>query len=227
MVDQNPLADGAFHTVTMKDVVYQRIKDAIIAGRFQPGERLKEGTVSTMLNVSRTPLREAIRRLEQEQLVERLPQGGVAVSSLSPEAALELNEIRAQLEALAARIAAQRVRDGERGDGSALARLEELAATMYDNVVDLQSDQGHAFHALIHALAGRPRLTSMLEHVLDGLKRYRVLIPAERKRVVAQEHQAITRAIGAGDPDTAEQLMRAHILAASDVYRALGQRRGE
>src|SRR5690606_40349118 len=95
MVEANPLADIEYQTVTIKDVVYRRLKDAIITGRLRPGERLKEDALSKLLNVSRTPLREAVQRLEQEQLVERLPQGGVAVSPISVADALELNEIRA------------------------------------------------------------------------------------------------------------------------------------
>ncbi len=232
MVESNPLADIEYQTVTIKDVVYRRLKDAIITGRLRPGERLKEDALSKLLNVSRTPLREAVQRLEQEQLVERLPQGGVAVSSISVEDALELNEIRAQLEALAANIAAGRVKDGELNEAeqALVPRLVSLAETRSalgvrgNETPELDADTGREFHALIYAIAGRARLASMLTQVVDGLKRYRVRIPEERKRTVAEEHRAIANAIANGQRREAERYMRKHVLGASVEYKKLGQR---
>lgn len=232
MVEANPLADTEYQTVTIKDVVYRRLRDAIITGRLSPGERLKEDAISKLLNVSRTPLREAVQRLEQEQLVERLPQGGVAVSAISVEDALELNEIRAQLEALAAHIAAGRVKEGALSDAeqTLVPRLVRLAESQ--SALDYRGDQhregdldtGREFHAIIYAIAGRAKLATMLTQVVDGLKRYRVLIPDERKRTVAADHLAIARAISNGQPREAERYMRKHVLGASLEYRKLGHR---
>lgn len=225
----NPLPDEPYKTVTIKDVVYQRLKEAIIRGRLTPGERLKETTLSAMLNVSRTPLREAFQRLEQDGLVNRVPQGGVVVSSISVDEATQLNDIRANLEGLAARRAAERVKQGAlaQSDHDCLMQFATVLHDMqrFKETGDLASglEAGRQFHFLVHQLSGNPRLAALLAQVIEGLQRYRALIPQERETVIVGEHEAIADAIKDGQPDLAEARMKAHVAAAEKVYRAIAE----
>src|SRR5690606_6204239 len=102
-----------------------QVKSAIITGRLKPGERLVEHQLASKLNVSRTPLREALRLLEQELLVERLPRGGVRVTPISLEEMMNLNEARCVLEVYCVERAAANVAAGEL-DAAAKAHLEQL-----------------------------------------------------------------------------------------------------
>src|SRR5690625_4578075 len=99
-------AIAGFTPKTIKDLVFEQIKSAIITGQLKPGQRLVEHRLASMLNVSRTPLREALRLLEQELLVERLPQGGVQVTLISIDEMERLNDVRCILEVYCAEKAA-------------------------------------------------------------------------------------------------------------------------
>lgn len=217
---------AGFAPTTIKDVVFDSLKKAIITGALAPGQRLVEHRIAPMLNVSRTPLREAIRLLEQERLVERLPQGGVRVASVSAEEIRQLNDVRSVLETYAARMAATRVAAGELSDDEKkellevrylLDRMDEHLQA--NDLFKLLSD-GNQFHRTIHRLAGNAVGEEMLAQTIGAMERYRALVPPARNMTAVDEHRAIAEAVLQGDPELAASLMTEHIDAAGRMYVA-------
>lgn len=212
--------------ITMRDVVYQKLRAAIVTGKLAPDERLIELRLAAFLGVSRTPLREAIRLLEQERLLVRQPQGGVRVAPVALEEVLQLNDVRAALEALVVRRAAERVRDSAltEQDRAALARARELVRSMRDaaggnDVVRLLA-LGSDFHAELYVVGGNTICREMLMQVLAGMERYRALVPPDRNLAAIRQHHEILEAIEQGRPDEAEERMRTHVDEAGRHYAA-------
>lgn len=217
---------AGFAPTTIKDVVFDSLKKAIITGALRPGQRLVEHRIAPLLNVSRTPLREAIRLLEQERLVERLPQGGVRVASVSADEVRQLNDVRSVLEAYAARMAASNVAAGELSaeEEGRLQELRELLGHMSEHLeandlVKLLND-GQQFHKTIHRLARNAVSEEMLTQTIGAMERYRALVPPSRNLATVDEHRAIADAIMHGQPDRAAALMTSHVDAAGRLYVA-------
>lgn len=222
--DYTVLGDEPIQTTTIKDEVYRRLKSVIIEGNLRPGQRLIEGKLAVTLNVSRTPLREAIQVLVQERFLERLPQGGVQVASISQRDIRDLNSVRSALEALAAKNAARNVARRTPGPDYEVqlseldAVIEQLSAlTIEDETIEFLQ-LGRRFHQIIHHLSDNPRCSEILQHVIDSMERYRGLVPKSRNLVAVEEHKAIANAIKRGDPQAAERLMREHIEGAGAIY---------
>ncbi len=215
-----------FKTVTITELVYRKLKDEIIAGELAPGSRIIETNIAERYNVSRTPIREAVKLLEQDHLVERLSQGGVLVAPLSHEEAREANEVRSSLEALVARLAAKKVRAKNLSapDADRLRQLEEILRALRLHLKmkedELLLEAGSRFHKTIHQLAGNKRAAVLLEQTMETMERYRIRIPRSRQELVVEEHTAIADAITRGDAEVAGRLMEAHILAADAYYQA-------
>jgi DNA-binding GntR family transcriptional regulator len=127
---------GAIPVKSLSDQVFDRLLEAITSGRFEPGERLSETNLAKMLGVSRGPLREAIRRLEGRKLVERTPNVGPRVVSLGTDELTEIFHIRERLEALAVRLATERMTEEQ------LDELEERLSQHAGNVT-LQRGDGY------------------------------------------------------------------------------------
>ena len=169
---------------SLRDVAYDDIRDAILSGALQPGQRVKERDVAAQMGISTTPVKEALRRLEQEGLVVSQPRRGAVVSGLATIPVEEIEEIRGALEAIAARLAATRLTDAE------LARLEDLVADMAALTRDMREPQRRvqdvsAFHQLI--LAGSrndfiPRFVATLAP-FERLHQSEYLDPAEAQAI--------------------------------------------
>jgi DNA-binding GntR family transcriptional regulator len=198
----------------LHDQVYQRLKQAIIAGRLQPGEHLVETKIAQQLGVSRNPVREAIRRLEQEQLVSAAGKGMV-VGSLTRTSIEEVYAIRAVLEALGCRLAAQHITK-EQGD-----RLREIlehsrAAIAADDLKALTT-YDIEFHKVLIDASRNATLKKVLDQLRDSVLRFRtasIALPGRPKQVL-KDHTAIAKAVIAGDGARAEVLVHDHILQAS------------
>ena len=191
--------------------VCERIRSAILSGELKPGSKLTEQDLAAELEVSRTPIREAIRQLEVERLVSRTPFVGVTVTRLSPEEVIELLDIREVLEGLVARLATRNM------DSVHLQRLrkslQQLAAS---------AKKGDVASYLDHALAFRRGLVecchsaTLSEHVLAIENRLRLtgsrtaLLPG-RMEAAIQEHEKLLDAIARRDADDAERLNRERI----------------
>ena len=202
---------------SLREHVHERLRRAIVAGRFRYGERLNERQLAEMLAVSTTPVKDAIRKLESEGLVRTEPRRGVFVE-FSARQALEMALGRAALESVMAHIAANRLSDG---DIAELGRLiDEMAhATDHSALEDLVT-LNEAYHGMIHRLSACTYLESRLDgpRMYDHAQRIALLAePAERRQGFA-EHQGIYQALAGRDPAEAEQRMRRHIVRSAKAH---------
>lgn len=188
-----------------------RLRRAIVAGRLPPGERLKELELCTEFGISRTPLREALRVLAAEGLLEIVPNRGATVVDLSGEAAEHAFQVIAALEAEAAALAAERATDDERTEIARLTRA--LAAHRLAGDLDGYFAVNEAIHALVLAAARNPLLVDLHERVNTRLRpaRFQANLTPERWAAAESEHTALAEAILARDPDRAAALARRHL----------------
>jgi DNA-binding GntR family transcriptional regulator len=193
------------------DWVYEEVRQAIIELRLKPGEPLREATMADQLGVSKTPVREALARLEQEGLVETTSFKGAVVSGYSSTDLQEIYELRELLEGAAARAAAASASEETlRRLAVLVAESAELAAN--DDLEGLAALLG-AFDLLIYEQVANERIRALIENLKAHLARIGRLtedIPGRVKASV-EEHAAIVEAIAAHDPDGAERAMRTHI----------------
>jgi len=193
------------------DWVYEEIRSAIIDLRLDPGEALREGTVAEQLGVSKTPVREALTRLEQEGLVEATSFKGAVVSGYADQDLREIYELRELLEGAAARAAATEATT------AALERLETCVARSRElrargDLVGLADLLGE-FDVLVFDQVANQRIRALIENLRAHLARIGKLTQGIPGRVEASvdEHARIVDAIAAHDPDEAERRMRDHI----------------
>lgn len=191
--------------------VYNRLHEGILSGKYKKNEELKEMTIGAELGVSRTPVREALRQLELEGLVEIVPNKGAYVIGISTKDIKDIYEMRSRLEGLCARWAT------EHADDEIIAKLEEivdlsefhLSKGKYAKVVELDN----LFHEVLYNAAD----SSMLYRTLSGFHHYLEAIRkktlSSKERVVnsTKEHRAILDAMKEGDAGKAEELARLHM----------------
>jgi DNA-binding GntR family transcriptional regulator len=189
------------------EVAYARLLAAIRGGDFQPGDRLRETDVAERLSLSRTPVREALRRLEADCIVEHRPRLGAVIRQLSHTELVQLYEMRAVLERTAAEMAAKHASPAEI---DALADLNQMiAASAPSEAAALNQD----FHKGIY-LATRNRFLLDAARALNNslmLLGPTTLGDAERIKVVSSQHQDIIDAIAKGDAATAGAASEAHL----------------
>ncbi|MDX1576781.1 MAG: GntR family transcriptional regulator [Kiloniellales bacterium] len=204
-------ANGGRQT-SLAEFVQGKVREAIQAGRYGPGERLRETEVADWLAVSRTPVREALRRLEAEGLLTFEPWRGVVVAELDRRQVTELYAMRTILEGAAARLAAQHVGEAEI---ELMAGLLARAKTAGDDAEALAAIN-RRFHQAIYTGAHNRYLLQSLETLRNALALLRgttFAVPG-RAKAAHREHAAILAAIKARDADRAEQAARDHIRAA-------------
>ncbi len=195
----------------MTDWVTEELREAIIELRLRPGDPLREAALAQQLGVSKTPLREAFARLEQEGLVETTSFKGAVVTGYSERDLNEIYELRALLEGAAARAAA------ERSTSETLGALSDLVVRSRElrEAGDLGGLAGllEEFDVLVYAQVANERIGALIENLRAHLTRIGKLTESIPGRVEAsvEEHAAIVDAIAAHDPDEAERLMRVHI----------------
>jgi len=212
---------GALHS-PLRDKVAGEIRAAILAGQFKPGDRLVEDRLAEEFGVSRNPIREAIRTLASEGLIDVTARRGAVVASLSPREAEELLEVRATLEAANARLAARR------RDPAVLGRLQAVldegtAAVETESVAELQR-LNDLFHGNL-AQAGHNRvLADLMRTLRDRSAPLFLGVGLEFARVSWAEHASILRAVIAGDSEMASLLAYRHVInAGSSHHRLAGQ----
>jgi DNA-binding GntR family transcriptional regulator len=194
---------------SLTDEVYQRLRHSLITGDFRPGDALREPELVERFNVSRTPLREALRRLHGGGLVEILPRLGARVRRLSLEEARDLHEVRRILEGQSAALAAQR------GDRAALAVLWDVVgeSTTLGGPTPRSLLVNQGFHEGIAWASGNARLAHIILEAIDltSLWRMGALDRGASFRGTVEEHRAILAAVEQGDAAVAQSLMEAHI----------------
>ena len=161
--------------------IFNRIRDDILSGNYTPGEELKEATLGKQLGVSRTPVREALRQLDLEGLVEIAPNRGAKVIGISRKDVEDIYHMRARLEGLAARKAAEQIKEEE------LAELEEVILLSEFHVKKPESKQMVRLDGRFHEIMYRASGSRMLEHVLTDFLHY---VKMARSHSVKTEHRA-------------------------------------
>lgn len=194
------------------ELVYRRLREAIRQGELSPGQRVMELEVAEWLKVSRTPVRDAIRRLESEDMLRHEARSGLVVATLDRQSVTELYVMREVLEGTAARLCARHASDLE---------LQELA-DLVKREQELQGDyealalHNRRFHEAIHRGAHNRYLEKSLSAVNDSmwlLGKSQMLLP-QRAQIALTEHMEILRAIERRDPDATETIARKHVRAA-------------
>jgi len=191
------------------DIAYWTIRDAIRSGVIQPGDRLIELELAAALAMSRTPVRDALRQLEAERLVEKAASRGFVVPTMTIDDIVEIYEIREVLEGLAARRAAMRMGEAEVAALSETVERAERARDAGDLTVLWQAS--NQFHTMLRAGNRNARLPRLLALMLDAHRSLRLHeFAPERVDAAVAEHRAIYEAIAARDADLAERLARDH-----------------
>ncbi len=206
--------------------VAEQLRAAISEGRLRPGEWLRQERLARELGVSHMPVREALKQLAAEGLIEYLPYRGMRVVEFTPEDIEDIYAVRAALEARAARAAAGRLTPEQ------IAELRELVAAMQASQAPDQIEQNRVlnrrFHQLIYQASGRAYLTRALSQMWAWfptmfLSTYPVTArtPLAGREADVDEHVAITEALAAGDADLAERLVYDHVLHAGQQLVAM------
>ena len=200
---------------------YSVVREGIFSGRFAPGTRITEQEIVDLSGVSRTPVREALRRLQMHGLVEVQPNLGAVVPSWSKEDAEEIFELRAVLECCAARLASERASAAQLDTmrNVATAQLEETLCKNPD--LDKIAELNSAFHFELYAASGNRRLHDVLVSLIEPtlvLRTFQYYAPEALVRS-SQQHLEILDMLESQDADAAEAVMRTHVLAARHEFR--------
>ena len=193
----------------LRDVVFNTLRQAIITGEFAPGERLMEIALANRLGVSRTPVREAIRKLELEGLVVMIPRKGAEVARITEKDLRDVLEVRCSLEELAAELAAERMdEEGQEKLDQALVEFES-AIESGDNAAIADSDM--EFHDIIFDATGNPRLIQIIGNLREQFYRYRLeyVKDTDYHIVLLNEHKELVNAIRAGKKEEARRALEA------------------
>ncbi len=195
----------------LRDVVFKTLRQAILRGELKPGERLMEIKLANKLGVSRTPIREAIRKLELEGLVLMIPRRGAEVAEITEKSLNDVLEVRKALEELAVQLACERM------DADGLHALKEAARQFEESLgsedVTRIAEADVAYHDIICQSTDYQRLVQLLNNFIEQMYRYRVeyLKKKECYPQLLREHQAIIEAIEESNKKIASEIMGQHI----------------
>lgn len=195
----------------LRDVVFQTLREAILRGTIKPGERLMEIQLSQQLGVSRTPVREAIRMLELEGLVNMTPRKGAAVAAISEKSLRDVLEVRCALEELSVRLACERM-SWEQFEQLRTSNVKFAQVAEGEDITEIaKSDE--AFHDIIYYSTDNDKLILLLNQLREQMYRYRIehIKIKERRSMLIREHQEIIDALRERDSQTAVLVMRRHI----------------
>ena len=195
----------------LRDVVFNTLRQAILYGKLQPGERLMEITLANQLGVSRTPVREAIRKLEIEGLVLMIPRKGAQVAPITEKDLNDVLEVRLGLEELAMHCACERV-DSEQLRAISNAQKKFETSLKTNGLADLaKADED--FHELIYQATSNRRLIQMINNLREQMYRYRIeyLKDLNVGETLNDEHKELYNALRERDADRALKCMKRHI----------------
>lgn len=195
----------------LRDVVFQTLRQAILRGKLQPGERLMEIHLAQQLGVSRTPVREAIRMLEQEGLVIMIPRKGAIVAEITKSDLEDVLEVRAALEELAVKKACRNISQEQLQELKKAAGKFAASLQKEDLMACAQADV--AFHEIISAATENRRLIQILNNIREQIYRYRLenLKDKSSHANLVEEHTAICRALEERSEEKASEAVRVHI----------------
>lgn len=195
----------------LREVVFNTLRNAIVRGEFQPGERLMEVTLANKLGVSRTPVREAIRMLELEGLVVMIPRKGAEVANITVKDLKDALEVRMALEALSVKLACERIDD--EGKEELKEKCMVFKEAINSKLVPAIVEGDEAFHNVIYKASKNQKLINMAQNLREQVYRYRVEYVKDFSYHdnLIREHDLITMAILKGDKENAERIMNEHI----------------
>ena len=201
-------------TLSLAEQVFDRLEGEILAGKYQRGEFLTEMKLVSDLGVSRTPVREALHRLEQEHLVDISPKG-ILVVGVTQKDLEDIFAIRLRIEGLASREAALRITDDELAELLETVELQEFYVPRRD--ADHIKGMDSKFHQLLYRFSGSAVLNDTLLPLHKKVQKFRLAAVenGDRASHSAKEHRAIYEALAAHDPDLAERTTHDHIANAA------------
>lgn len=217
MAGQPPRTIGERH-LPLRDQVLHALRKAIVDGDYLPGQRLTEDRLAEDFGVSRNPIREALRVVEAEGFVVILPRRGAVVASPTPETLADIFAVRARLEPLAARLAAERAKPEDVAGLRAL--LDRARQATEDGDFSAVADLNSQFHTRVIEISGNRWLASMTNALYMHVQWVFRIGVAQRAPHSWREHIALVDAVEAGDPDRAEQAGITHVDAASAAAHA-------
>ena len=195
----------------LREVVFNTLRDAILRGELAPGERLMEIQLADKLGVSRTPVREAIRKLELEGLAIMLPRRGAIVAAITISDLKDVLEVRRVLEGLTIELACKRM------TGEELDKLkesgEDFAKAIKSNDLTEIAKKDVAFHDIIYNASRNKRLIQILNNLREQMYRYRLeyIKDADKRETLVEEHRVIIESIEAKDAVMAKKAIKKHI----------------
>ena len=197
--------------------VYENLKGAIVDGSLSPGSRIIESQVAKALDISRTPVREAIHKLEREGLLCRYPTGGLFVAGLTRAEIEETFGIRGVLESYAARLAAST--HSERELREVEEKIDEYQRCLEKGRLEDLPRINTEFHDMLYALSRSPKLIRLINNLREQIYRFRriILKMEDWARTSNDDHRQIVRCIRNRDADGAERLVKEHILRGKEA----------
>jgi DNA-binding GntR family transcriptional regulator len=204
----------------LSEKAYRLIKDKIITLDLPPAELINEQALMEDLGLGRTPIREALLQLAQEDLVTVAPRRGMFVSDIRITDLQKIFEVRIVLEGLCARLAAQRITEDQLAQMSEV--IEDLRGVSEEDIGALMASDAH-FHALLYQAAQNEFLADLLDRLYAPSLRmwYLVLNRLGNVRAAIEEHAAVLEALQAGDADMAEALMQEHVIDFQQQIKAV------
>ncbi|WP_300277198.1 GntR family transcriptional regulator [Peptacetobacter sp.] len=195
----------------LRDVVFESLRKAIVEGNLKPGQRLMEVQLAEQLGVSRTPVREAIRKLELEGFVIMLPRKGAYVADMSVKDIIDVLEVRGALEGLAANLAAERMDENEIEELKKAS--EALNKAMETEDLDEILKRDVEFHQRIFEASGNKKLTQMINSLWEQVYRFRAGYMSDQNAMqgIIEEHEHLIDAIVSGEGEKASKCAKEHI----------------
>lgn len=195
----------------LRDVVFNTLRQAILRGELKPGERLMEIQLANKLGVSRTPIREALRKLELEGLVNMVPRKGAEVADITEKSLRDVLEVRKALEELSVQLACEKITEEEIEELKRVA--ERFKDTLDDQDVTKIAEADVAFHDVIYTATDNQKLILLLNNLHEQMYRYRVeyLKKEEAYPQLIAEHEELIDNISKRNKEEATRIMCEHI----------------
>ncbi|MEE1008723.1 MAG: GntR family transcriptional regulator [Agathobacter sp.] len=211
----------------LRDVVFNTLREAILKGELQPGERLMELQLASKLGVSRTPIREAIRMLEQEGLAVTVPRKGAEVAKMTLKDMEDVLEVREALDELAAQIACKKINEEQ------LSKLrivrDEFEDSLASNDIKRIAQADVRFHDVIYEATDNSKLVSLLNNLREQIYRYRVEYLKDPKNYPAliNEHNEIVKALAERNEEKVTIAMHHHVANQAIAVKSVIQQQDE
>ena len=211
----------------LRDVVFNTLREAILKGELQPGERLMELQLASKLGVSRTPIREAIRMLEQEGLAVTMPRKGAEVARMTLKDMEDVLEVREALDELAARIACAKINDGQLENLKSIR--DEFKKSLDSGDVKKIAEEDVRFHDAIYEATDNAKLIALTNNIREQMYRYRVEYLKDQNNypILIAEHDAIVNALEQRDKEMVTAEMHTHVVNQAVAVKAVIQKQDE